>query len=948
MSQSPSKRRKLSPEVGAPSTPSRIPGPRGTERATTPVRGTPGRGPSASPSKRAASVSRQAAQDVGSQATESAEVPGIIGQGAQTGEVETTTPRRTRRTPGGGMTAAPRRRSQSPQKQDPKPATAAGGADEQNPFQKKGLRRSPIPTTGPAGGTDEQNPFQKKGGLRRSPIPEAGAAEVQTQTGETQEVPVVARPTTPTPKSTTPQSIPPARVVTTEIMDPFKKGGLRRSDIASPAPVSVTAPIEPTEPTDPFKKSGLRRSDVASPAPTPTAPTAPAAPVSTVATVAPVAPVARVATTEPMDPFKKGGLRRSDIASPAPAAAPTESTEPADPFKKSGLRRSDVTSPAPVVAAVPTEPTEPTNPFKKSGLRRSDVASPAPVAPTEPADPFKKGGLRRSNVAPTAPANDTPAEKPGTEETPTENTPTERAVTEETLQNTQSTAPPNPPVQEPTPEPQPQPQPQPEPQAELEPEPELPPTPTQLGIPDPVVTTEPTGIHNTPSKRPKRPRSTTLKSSPLKPRDPPPTQPPPPAVAATASVSASASTSAPPPSAFPLKPKTKPTTTTTTTTSEPPSKRRKQSPPPSRNLLPPDPYAAKKRRRAALLAEVAQLEADLALAEAENARIRRHHEAGRREVPAPKNEDAIFDLLLRAARPRVPPGEEERPRKRSVMMNVGAFLPFAKKRRTPVVSKQVVKEGELPSYGPVEVEDPMPYLSVFSPLGFTSTTTILPSVGESGAVLQRRDVVAKAPGGLFHARVGVVVDTASLTVVAVDVDGLDGNAEPEIGRWMRERAGEGVLGRDVNAVFYGMGQWVEGAAKRARFWCQIGEEFAGGGRGKGKEKRRKGKGREGEDVELDEGVGAGKWTAKDLLPHMRRTALVLPVEDVEVMVEWRIALDWTGEAEHAISASARVPRGWHEQDERRSLTRVPEMFRKLVESRGPVVAVRTVVAGLLG
>ena len=253
------------------------------------------------------------------------------------------------------------------------------------------------------------------------------------------------------------------------------------------------------------------------------------------------------------------------------------------------------------------------------------------------------------------------------------------------------------------------------------------------------------------------------------------------------------------------------------------SKRRKQSPPPSRNLAPPDPHAAKKRRRAALLAEVAQLEADLSLAEAENARIRRHHEAGRREVPAPKNGDAIFDLLLRAARPRVPVGEEM-PRKKSVMMSVGAFLPFAKRRRTPVV-KEVVKEGELPSYGPVEVEDPMAYLSVFSPLGFTSTTTILPSVGESGAVLQRRDVVARAPGGLFHARVGVVVDTATLAVVGVDVDGLDGNAEPEIGRWMRERAGEGVLGRDVNAVFYGMGQWVEGAAKRARFWCQIGEEF---------------------------------------------------------------------------------------------------------------------------
>ncbi|KFY06281.1 hypothetical protein V492_08091, partial [Pseudogymnoascus sp. VKM F-4246] len=80
---------------------------------------------------------------------------------------------------------------------------------------------------------------------------------------------------------------------------------------------------------------------------------------------------------------------------------------------------------------------------------------------------------------------------------------------------------------------------------------------------------------------------------------------------------------------------------------------------------------------------------------------------------------------------------------------------------------------------------------------------------------------------------------------------------------------------------------------------------------------------------------------------MRRTALVLPVEDVEVTVQWRITLDWTGEAEHAISASARVPRSWHEQDERRSLAKVPEMFRKLVESRGPVVAIRARLINLL-
>jgi hypothetical protein len=128
---------------------------------------------------------------------------------------------------------------------------------------------------------------------------------------------------------------------------------------------------------------------------------------------------------------------------------------------------------------------------------------------------------------------------------------------------------------------------------------------------------------------------------------------------------------------------------------------------------------------------------------------------------------------------------------------------------------------------------------------------------------------------------------------------------------MRSRAGEGVLGRDVNAVFYGMGEWVAGAVRRARFWCEVGEEFGLGGKGGdrvGKDRGKgKGKGREVQEDE-EEDVGRGKWTPKELLPHMRRTTLVLPVGKVEVLLEWRIELDWTGEAEHKIEAEARVPK----------------------------------------
>jgi hypothetical protein len=80
-----------------------------------------------------------------------------------------------------------------------------------------------------------------------------------------------------------------------------------------------------------------------------------------------------------------------------------------------------------------------------------------------------------------------------------------------------------------------------------------------------------------------------------------------------------------------------------------------------------------------------------------------------------------------------------------------------------------------------------------------------------------------------------------------------------------------------------MGAWVESAVRRARFWCAVGEGVGGE-----EEERR--------------------WTNRELLPHMRRRSLAVQVHgEVEVVFEWQIGFDWTGEAEQRISASARVP-----------------------------------------
>jgi hypothetical protein len=161
---------------------------------------------------------------------------------------------------------------------------------------------------------------------------------------------------------------------------------------------------------------------------------------------------------------------------------------------------------------------------------------------------------------------------------------------------------------------------------------------------------------------------------------------------------------------------------------------------------------------------------------------------------------------------------------------------------------------------------------------------------------------------------------------------------------------------------------MEASGLRARFWCLVEEEFGSEEKRKRSAERwkestrRKRKRRSGTVVEdgeeaaplgerdetgnVGEGSKSGKWTRRQLFPHMGRTAMDIVGEGVDLRLEWRVGFDWTGEAESHISASARMPKSWQEEDKRGSLTKVPEMFDNLVKERGPLAAVRAIV-GLL-
>lgn len=417
---------------------------------------------------------------------------------------------------------------------------------------------------------------------------------------------------------------------------------------------------------------------------------------------------------------------------------------------------------------------------------------------------------------------------------------------------------------------------------ELE-QPELPPTPTQLGIPDPIVTTPPTGIHDTPSKRAKKKQK--AKSSPLKPRDPPP-----PAAEAK--------------SGKPKRPQT--------------VVRRRSS----RFLVPEDPHASKKKTRDDLLKQIEQLRADVALGNKEIERLRLEYESRKPRPTAPSNPDEILGMLLRATEADAVP--KRKASEASIFKSIESFLPFTSRRKRQIVAIPASNKP-IPSHLPVAIDNSLPYLQVFSPLVYTSAITLLPPVSRSPDtsleetdhhILQRHLINASHPSGLFAARFSMTVDSSSLSITSLDIGALPSNAEKELGTFIRGRwSPDAMFNRDIGVVCWAMGRWVEVSISRAKFWCAVEEEFGTSeARAKSFEHKVRKRKRVG-SVILDENDDGNKeaekeqkWTMRQLLPHMGQTAIELSSEEVELRFEWKISFDWTGEVESAISASARLPR----------------------------------------
>ncbi|KAH6842676.1 hypothetical protein B0I37DRAFT_448113 [Chaetomium sp. MPI-CAGE-AT-0009] len=530
------------------------------------------------------------------------------------------------------------------------------------------------------------------------------------------------------------------------------------------------------------------------------------------------------------------------------------------------------------------------------------------------------------------------------------------------------------------------------------PEPELPPTPEH---PDPVVSTPPSGIHNTPSRRPKRNRalaerlksSSPLKQPPLRPSELP-------AKSALA---------------FELPAKKAQVQAAAPTDPAPTNAE-------LRGLKPADPDADKKKLRDSLLAEISQLERDLDVASKENERIRQAR-LSRRNPSPPANGDELLDLLARHILPAEATAPKPDPIENwlSSALNPIAFLPFSKPSPTnpPTLPPQTQPDDDLPppvSHHPIPMTtaEALPYLQVFTPLTFTAHVSPLPrsdtdadtnATSNRDPLLQQHSITASssAPRGLFAARIEMTVNTKTMAIAALAVPALDPAAEAELrpfvdrvvgGKGTGEENGNGKgdaprssgLHNNVAVLGWAMGEWLRVARQRAGVWAVLEQEVGrgeealaemvgrwrargrgrrrrGGGRGKGGRVRREDEdeggsedGSEGDGGSVVDGVGK-RHAVADLLPFMGRTATdwEIPVlgggkREVSMLrVQWRIGFDWTGEARSEIGVLVGVPGKWHNHDERGQLSGLPKLFDELIQAgEEPLAAVRTVVCLLAG
>lgn len=263
-------------------------------------------------------------------------------------------------------------------------------------------------------------------------------------------------------------------------------------------------------------------------------------------------------------------------------------------------------------------------------------------------------------------------------------------------------------------------------------------------------------------------------------------------------------------------------------------------------------------------------------------------------VASKEERESLINLINNLCGPSEAAEEDEAP---PISVLLSSFLPFSTRRLPP--PKTGPEQSPIASHRPLELDDPLPYLQMFT--SFKITTRINLPRGQkptsSNRVHQKHIIDLIGPQALLTAQITNTIDTLTNTFIDVELLQLSHWADRELGAFVRARAKE----RDLGNACWAIGSYWEIAKKRAEYWHKCENAFGHLIPGKMSDDT--------ENVDLRKVKKNKKAISrKELNMHLGRDVLVLEDKHVLLQIRWKIVFDWTGEAGSQVDVVPAVPR----------------------------------------
>ncbi|KAF2872102.1 hypothetical protein BDV95DRAFT_35886 [Massariosphaeria phaeospora] len=307
---------------------------------------------------------------------------------------------------------------------------------------------------------------------------------------------------------------------------------------------------------------------------------------------------------------------------------------------------------------------------------------------------------------------------------------------------------------------------------------------------------------------------------------------------------------------------------------------------------PPDPELEKKKQeKARLLRELQDLEGDVRQCRDEISKLQ---DQTNTQVLGTSERDDFINFINKISNGDAPEEDRAPP----ITSLLCSFLPFSTQFLPPPLSSPATSKP-IPSHKPLDLDDPLPYLQMFTSFRFTSHLSLPES--PSPPTHQTHTITLTGPQNLLTATLTLTLDTLTHKITSLELPHLSPWAARDLGAFARTKAQE----RDLGTVCWAIGSYWEIARKRAECWCKCERAFG-----------HLVPGHASEDVENTDIQGSnaadtaksGHLSRRALHRHLGRDMFILEDKYVLLRISWRIGFDWSGEAESVVAVQPALPR----------------------------------------